>query len=107
MRAPNGPPPMLTKWRNCGRLCGPRISKLVTCVKLFKIGVAIIEDRLGLELHRRPVLNNGYNNIIELGNNIDPVRVSPEDIEKVKRYLGTDQEPMWFLDMIEYRWKQF
>ena len=34
MWAPNGLPPMLSKRRNCARLCGPRISKLVTCVSI-------------------------------------------------------------------------
>ena len=32
MWVPNGLSPMLSKWRNCGQLCGPHISELVTCV---------------------------------------------------------------------------
>lgn len=75
-------------------------------ILLFQIAVAIVEDQLGIVLNRQSVLHNGYRNIIELGNNIEPGHVSLEDINKVKSFLGTDQEPMWFLDMCEYRWKR-
>ena len=65
----------------------------------------IIASELGLEITREFVLNDGYESIVELGNNFDSERVSPENIGKVKAFLGTDKDPMWFLDMFEYRWK--
>jgi len=73
-------------------------------VRLFEVGADIIGHRAGLDLERRRVLNVGYRDIVELGNNIHPARVSPEDIEKVKAILGTDKDPMWFLDYCDFRW---
>jgi len=66
--------------------------------------VDIIGHRTGLELERKRVLNVGYMDIVELGNNIHPERMLPEDIEKVKAVLGTDKDPMWFLDFYDFRW---
>ena len=71
----------------------------------FEVGAAIVGDRAGLDLERKRVLNEGYKDIVELGNNLHPARVLPEDIEKVKAILGTDKkDPMWFLDYCNFRW---
>ena len=75
-------------------------------IELLEAGTAVIGVRVGLDLRRQSVLNEGYRDgIVELGNNIDPKRVSSGVIMKVKAILGTDKEPMWFLDHLEYRWK--
>ena len=73
-------------------------------IQLFEVAAAIIGDRVGLDLERKRVLNEGYKDIIELGNNLHPARVLPEDIEKVKAILGMDKDPMWFLDYCNFRW---
>lgn len=67
------------------------------------MGVAIIGDRDGLNPERKAVLNTGYMDIVESAN-LNPVRLLPEDIEKVKAFLSTDKDPMWFLDYCEFRW---
>jgi len=73
-------------------------------MRIFKVGAAIIGDRAGLDLERKRVLNEGYKDILELDNNLRPTRLLPEDIEKVKAILGTDKDPMWFLDFCNFRW---
>jgi hypothetical protein len=68
------------------------------------VGIAIIGDRVGLNLERKAELNTGYMDIVESANNLNPVQLLPEDIEKVKAFLSTDKDPMWFLDYCEFRW---
>jgi hypothetical protein len=74
-------------------------------IKICEAGVSAIANQLGINVSRQSVLNLGSPNILELGNTMSIERISTEDIEKVKVMLCTDQDPTWFLDMAEYKWK--
>jgi hypothetical protein len=92
----------LAKTKGYSQLLNSKGAKL----RLLAVGVAIMAETLDIDISRQFVMNDGFESIVEFGNNLNPSECLPqEDIKRVKVLMGTNEDPMWFLDFFEYRWK--